>query len=91
MQFYGLQSLVISLKNSVVVTDVILALLAPAESESNVWSFPEGVANQVNKRVRMHEFVFKICKSRGKYLLIKINLYISFTKMSVFTFCDVPK
>ena len=26
--------------------------------------FPEGVANQVNKRVRMHEFVYKICKSR---------------------------
>ena len=31
--------------------------------------FPEGVANHVNKRVHMHEFVYKICKSRGKYFL----------------------
>ena len=31
--------------------------------------FPEGVAYQVNKRVRIHEFVYKICKSRGKYFL----------------------
>ena len=31
--------------------------------------FPEGAAHQVNKRVRMHEFVYKICKSRGKYFL----------------------
>ena len=26
--------------------------------------FPEGVANHVNKRVHMHEFVYKICKSQ---------------------------
>ena len=31
--------------------------------------FSERVANQVNKRVHMHEFVFKICESRGKYFL----------------------
>ena len=31
--------------------------------------FPEGVANHVNKLMRMHEFVYKICKSRGKYFL----------------------
>ena len=29
--------------------------------------FPEIVANQVNNRVRMHEFVYMICRSRGKY------------------------
>ena len=31
--------------------------------------FPEGVANQVNKGVCMHEVVYKICKFRGKYFL----------------------
>ena len=31
--------------------------------------FPERVAIQVHKRVRMHEFVYKISKSRGKYFL----------------------
>ena len=27
------------------------------------------IDSHVNKRVRMHEFVYKICKSRGKYFL----------------------
>ena len=31
--------------------------------------YPERVANQVNKGVSMHEFVYKIGKSRGKYFL----------------------
>ena len=29
--------------------------------------FPKRVANQVNKQVRMHKFVYTICKSLGKY------------------------
>ena len=31
--------------------------------------FPKRIANLVNKRVRMYEFVCKICKTLGKYFL----------------------
>lgn len=31
--------------------------------------FSERIANQIDKRMRMHEFVYKICMTRGKDFL----------------------
>ena len=38
--------------------------------------FPERIANQVNRRVRMHEFVYKICKTRGYFLCRLIHIIL---------------
>ena len=57
--------------------------------------FPKRVANLVNKRVSMHKFVYKICKSRGKYFLYfkqKVEEFIYYMyKLSVFALFCHPK
>ena len=38
--------------------------------------FTERVKNPINKRLQWHDFVYKICKSKGEYILyFKLKLY----------------